>query len=424
MSLSALSQFKLSSMSGDNARAVRVSAQDRSTGQDIQLEYLKQKTVGSGTFGVVYKAKLIPSNEVVAIKEVLQDNRYKNRELQILRSLDHPNICVLRAHFYRYEDDAKKFSKRSKKDKTYLNLVMDYMPETMYSVCQRYSKSKQRMPMLAIKLYMYQLFRSLAYCHHLGICHRDIKLYNILVDPNTGVLKLCDFGSAKPLVEGESNVAYICSRYYRAPELIFGATMYTTTIDIWSAGCVMGELLSGRPLFPGKSSIDQLVEIIKVLGTPTKLQIERMNPSYIAQKLPKVDPKPLSKLFRSSTPQDALDLLTQLLQYDPDKRLTAIEAMTHPFFNELRSSPGAVSSSSSSSSSSSTSTSPSIPTPTTSKLSTKAITDVNGLPVSTPTDTTQHPWPPLFNFTKEELMIRPDLKSKLVPHDNYFTLDS
>lgn len=106
--------------------------------------------------------------------------------------------------------------------------------------------------------------RSLAHLHGMGICHRDIKPQNLLVNPELGVLKLCDFGSAKRLTADEPNVAYICSRYYRAPELIFGATHYTTAIDIWSSGCVMAELLLGHPIFPGDSGVDQLVEIIKV----------------------------------------------------------------------------------------------------------------------------------------------------------------
>jgi serine/threonine protein kinase len=89
---------------------------------------------------------------------------------------------------------------------------------------------KTTMPILEVKLYIYQLFRALAYIHSQGICHRDIKPQNLLLDPNSGILKLCDFGSAKILVENEPNVSYICSRYYRAPELIFGATNYTTKI--------------------------------------------------------------------------------------------------------------------------------------------------------------------------------------------------
>ena len=106
--------------------------------------------------------------------------------------------------------------------------------------------------------------------HAVGICHRDIKPQNILVNGRSHELKICDFGSAKKLVKGEPNVAYICSRYYRAPELIFGSTDYTTIIDIWSIACVTAELVLGHPIFPGESGVDQLVEIIKVLGTPTR----------------------------------------------------------------------------------------------------------------------------------------------------------
>ena len=110
----------------------------------------------------------------------------------------------------------------------------------------------------------------MSYIHALGIVHRDIKPQNLLVDPSAHILKLCDFGSAKKIAKGEVNVSYICSRYYRAPELIFGATDYSAAIDVWSAGCVIAELLLGQPLFPGESGVDQLVEIIKVLGTPTR----------------------------------------------------------------------------------------------------------------------------------------------------------
>lgn len=116
------------------------------------------------------------------------------------------------------------------KDEVYLNLVLEYVPETVYRASRYFNKLKTTMPILEVKLYIYQLFRSLAYIHSQGICHRDIKPQNLLLDPNSGILKLCDFGSAKILVENEPNVSYICSRYYRAPELIFGATNYTTKI--------------------------------------------------------------------------------------------------------------------------------------------------------------------------------------------------
>jgi serine/threonine protein kinase len=139
------------------------------------------------------------------------------------------------------------------------------------------------------------------------------------------MLKLCDFGSAKALVRGEPNVAYICSRYYRAPELIFGATDYTTAIDVWSAGCVMAELLIGSPIFPGSSGVDQLVEIIKVLGTPTKEQLRAMNPNYQEFKFPLIRAHPWSSIFRPT-----------ILSYVPDLRRKAIEACGHPFFEDFR----------------------------------------------------------------------------------------
>ncbi|GLU11290.1 hypothetical protein SLE2022_280460 [Rubroshorea leprosula] len=184
---------------------------------------------------------------------------------------------------------------------------------------------------------MYQICRALAYIHGgVGVCHRDIKPHNILVNPHTHQVKLCDFGSAKVLVKGEPNISYICSRYYRAPELIFGATEYTTAIDMWSAGCVLAELLLGQPLFAGESEVDQLVEIIKVLGTPTREEIKCMNPNYTEFKFPQIKAHPWHKIFNKRTPPEAVDLVSRLLQYSPNLRCTALEALIHPFFDELR----------------------------------------------------------------------------------------
>jgi len=156
-------------------------------------------------------------------------------------------------------------------------------------------------------------------------CDRDIKPQNLLVDPNTHVLKLCDFGSAKQLIKGEPNIAYICSRYYRAPELIFEATDYTVIIDVWSQGCVLAELLIGSPIFPGSSGVDQLVEILKVLGTPSKEAIKAMNPNYQAFKFPQIRPHPWNTIFKSTTPPDAIEAVDRMLRYDPTTRVTALE---------------------------------------------------------------------------------------------------
>lgn len=304
------------------------------------ISYSADKVIGNGSFGVVFKATKVDTGEVVAIKKVLQDKRFKNRELQIMRVLSHPCVVPLKHCFY---------SSGDKPDEQYLNLVLEFIPDTVYKICRQQAKQKQVLAIPLIKAYSYQLLRSLAYIHALGICHRDIKPQNLLVNPEKHELKLCDFGSAKQLVAGEPNVSYICSRYYRAPELIFGATFYTTQIDTWSAGCVITEMLLGHPLFPGESGVDQLVEIIKVLGTPTKEQITTMNPNYTEFKFPQIKAHPWSKVFRSRVPAEAVDLVSKLLVYCPDERLMPMDnrkdksakesrsALGHPFFDDLRS---------------------------------------------------------------------------------------
>lgn len=158
-------------------------------------------------------------------------------------------------------------------------------------------------------------------------------------------------------MRGQPNVAYICSRYYRAPELIFGSTEYTTAIgsyakvqtngpipparsptctDVWSTGCVFAEMLLGRPLFAGATGVDQLVEVIKVLGTPTREEILAMNQAYTDFKFPMIEPKSWNQVLKSRAPPDALDLVSRMLQYVPTERITAIQACAHPYFDELR----------------------------------------------------------------------------------------
>lgn len=327
------------------------------------VSYIAEHVVGTGSFGVVYQAKCRETGEIVAIKKVLQDKRYKNRELQIMNMLDHPNIVGLRHYFF----------STTERDELYLNLVLEFVPETVNRMARQYNRMNQRVPLIYVKLYTYQICRALAYIHNsVGICHRDIKPQNVLVNPHTHQLKICDFGSAKVLVKGEPNISYICSRYYRAPELIFGATEYTTAIDLWSTGCVMAELLLGQPLFPGESGVDQLVEIIKVLGTPTREEIKCMNPNYTEFKFPQIKAHPWHKVFQKKLAPEAMDLVSRFLQYSPDLRCTAMEACMHPFFDELRD--------------------PNTRLP-------------NGRPL-----------PPLFNFRSQELNgIPPEVIERLVP---------
>ena len=278
---------------------------------------------------MVYQAKDTKNGKIVAIKKVFQDKRYKNRELSILKELKQPNCCYLYDYFYTTASDNP--------DEEYLNLIMEYMPETLYKELRTYSKAHKHTPLLLVKLYAYQIIRGLAYIHALGICHRDMKPQNILTDPDTHELKICDFGSAKKLVAGEPNVSYISSRPYRAPELIFGATEYTPAIDLWSGGCVIAEMVLQQPIFAGDSSLEQIVEIIKVLGTPNKNQIIAMNPEYTEYRFPIIKPESWEKVFKGrNMPKEFLDLIDKMLMFAPDKRTKPIYLLGHPFFDELR----------------------------------------------------------------------------------------
>ncbi|CRG95349.1 glycogen synthase kinase 3, putative [Plasmodium gallinaceum] len=285
--------------------------------------------VGNGSFGVVYEAICLDTSEKVAIKKVLQDPQYKNRELMIMKNLNHVNIIYLKDYYY--TESIKKNEKN-----IFLNVVMEYIPQTVHKYMKYYSRNNQSIPIFLVKLYSYQLCRALAYLHAKLICHRDLKPQNLLIDPKTHTLKLCDFGSAKNLLVGQRSVSYICSRFYRAPELMLGSTNYTTHIDLWSLGCIIAEMILGFPLFSGQSSVDQLVRIIQVLGTPTEEQMKEMNPNYADVKFPDVKPKDLKKIFPKSTSEDAINLVSRFLKYEPLKRLSSIEALSDPFFDELR----------------------------------------------------------------------------------------
>ncbi|SOS76531.1 glycogen synthase kinase 3 [Plasmodium sp. gorilla clade G1] len=302
---------------------------DNEINRSPNKSYKLGNIIGNGSFGVVYEAICIDTSEQVAIKKVLQDPQYKNRELMIMKNLNHINIIYLKDYYY-----TESFKKNEKN--IFLNVVMEYIPQTVHKYMKYYSRNNQSLPMFLVKLYSYQLCRALSYIHSKFICHRDLKPQNLLIDPRTHTLKLCDFGSAKNLLAGQRSVSYICSRFYRAPELMLGSTNYTTHIDLWSLGCIIAEMILGYPIFSGQSSVDQLVRIIQVLGTPTEDQLKEMNPNYADIKFPDVKSKDLRKVFPKGTPDEAINLITQFLKYEPLKRLNPIEALADPFFDELR----------------------------------------------------------------------------------------
>eukprot|EP00042_Codosiga_hollandica_P017787 m.50057 g.50057 ORF g.50057 m.50057 type:complete len:413 (+) comp48052_c0_seq1:219-1457(+) len=308
-----------------------VLATKRSPHVQEKMQYATLGVIGEGAFGVVTKLQVLTpayKGQLLALKRVLQDPRYKNRELDILLDISHVNIAELRWYFYTEVDK-----------QTYLNIMMDYLPENLHDYIQSRARQRQRIPLAVAKLFTYQLLRGLGYLHSKDICHRDMKPQNILVDSATGTIKICDFGSAKILVAGQVNVAYICSRHYRAPELVFGAPLYTTAIDVWSAGCVLAELFLATPVFPGTNSVNQLVVIVKILGNPTAAEILAMNPKQKGVKLSEVIPKTLPRLFDFLPADESAELvpiLKRLLRYTPTERPNACAALLEEFFQSLK----------------------------------------------------------------------------------------
>jgi serine/threonine protein kinase len=290
------------------------------------------KRIGRGSFGVVILATT-STGEKVAIKKVKQDFRIKEREWEILSSLDHPN-CISLKHAFK--------SQLQGKPGVFYNFVMEYMPMNLATYADSFRRKSLYPPISIVKLLIFQLFAGLKHLHMKGICHRDIKPHNLLVDPSTGVLKICDFGSAKYLTDGMSSTSYIGSRYYRAPELLFNCTQYTSAIDIWSAGCCLAEaLMGGVPLFPGGSALGQLAEIVKVIGPPSQDDMAALAPSApdSATSLPLIryakQQSPLRSIVPRSLGDEVKDLFAKVFVYDPKVRLSAEGCMLHSCFDEL-----------------------------------------------------------------------------------------
>ena len=202
--------------------------------------------IGSGTFGKVYKGVLVPLSQTVAVKKVFQDKRFKNRELEIMLQLSHPNIIRLYGYYHTPAPSPSQ-------DGSFLNCVMEYVPLTLSTAISSYRRSNAAFPPFVAKLLSFQMLKAIGYLQSIGICHRDVKPQNIMFDTSTFTLKLCDFGCAKRLVKDESNINYICSRYYRPPELCLGCTKYSAQVDVWSMGCVIAEMALMKPLFKGKT---------------------------------------------------------------------------------------------------------------------------------------------------------------------------
>jgi len=300
---------------------------------NAEQKYQPFRVIASGSFGMMFEARMQGSSETVAIKKVLQGRQQQNRELEILQMLQHPNIIIVIDAF---------ISENSRTSDSYLNIVMELMPANLHEFIQKYASNNQCIPFTQIQIVMWQICRGLAYMHSKKVCHRDMKPQNIMIDPESLVTKITDFGCAKALQEDAPDATYICSRFYRAPELIFENKNYDIHIDTWSLGCILAEMFLGTPVFQGGSSIDQLVEIIKILGSPSREDLQAMNPSSKTQfNFPHVKTIPWKHMFADvshngmSMTAAAIDLVHSFLLWQPIQRLSPLKALNHEWFQNL-----------------------------------------------------------------------------------------
>ncbi|CEG81382.1 Putative CMGC/CDK protein kinase [Rhizopus microsporus] len=214
-----------------------------------------------------------------------------------------------------------------------LTLIFEYLDSDLKKFLDSYGGD---IDVLTLKQLMYQLLKGIAFCHAHRVLHRDLKPQNLLINKK-GELKLGDFGLARAYgIPVRSYSHEVVTLWYRAPDVLMGSRQYSTSIDLWSAGCIFAEMASGRPLFPGNSISDQLQRIFKVLGTPTEEMWPKVSqlPEYKRdfEIFPRI---PLETLL-PKLDSLGIDLLKRLLEYPPEKRITASDALQHPYFDELR----------------------------------------------------------------------------------------
>ncbi|KAG2195192.1 hypothetical protein INT47_006723 [Mucor saturninus] len=290
--------------------------------------YQKISKIGEGTYGVVFKARQKETNKLVALKKIrlnLQEGVPTTtiREVAILKEVDHDNIV--------------KLIDMIQKDAT-IYLVFNFSEMDL----RRYMDHVRRPGLTAghIKSFMHQLLRGLHYCHSHRILHRDLKPQNLLIDRH-GVLTIADLGLSRAFgVPMRPYTHQVITLWYRAPEILLGSEHYSTAVDMWSVGCIMAEMMTLSPIFPGDSQIDQLFRIFQHLGTPTKEMwpgVEHL-PDYNMQ-FPPWKGRNLKKVFEKKYPKTylelpdtAYDLLSELLTYDPVTRITALKAEDHFYF--------------------------------------------------------------------------------------------
>ncbi|CAH8452586.1 unnamed protein product [Schistosoma margrebowiei] len=291
----------------------------------VVLKYEKLEKIGEGTYGKVYKARNRETHEIVALKRVRLENDDEGipssafREICLLKELKHKNIVRL--------FDVLLSESR-------LTIVFEYCDQDLKKY---FDSCNGDIDQNTVKLFMFQLLRGLQFCHSHNVLHRDLKPQNLLINDN-GELKLADFGLARAYgIPVRQYSAEVVTLWYRPPDVLLGAKLYTTSIDMWSAGCIFAEMSNaGRPLFPGYDVDDQLQRIFKLLGTPT----ESTWPSVV--ELPDYEPftmmYPRTMNWHQVVPKMSFrgrDLLQQLVVCNPSDRISADQALKHSYFESI-----------------------------------------------------------------------------------------
>ncbi|XP_073188168.1 serine/threonine-protein kinase MAK isoform X3 [Lepidochelys kempii] len=281
--------------------------------------YTTMKQLGDGTYGSVLMGKSNESGELVAIKRMKRkfyswDECMNLREVKSLKKLNHANVIKL---------------KEVIRENDHLYFVFEYMKENLYQLMKDRNKL---FPESVIRNIMYQILQGLAFIHKHGFFHRDMKPENLLcMGPE--LVKIADFGLARELRSQPPYTDYVSTRWYRAPEVLLRSSIYSSPIDIWAVGSIMAELYTLRPLFPGTSEVDEIFKICQVLGTPKKSDWPEgyQLASAMNFRFPQCIPMHLKTLIPNAS-SEAIQLMTDMLNWDPKKRPTASQALKYPYF--------------------------------------------------------------------------------------------